>query len=363
MPEGDSTDLFPHRTDDAIDFQSGFNQSLADFTFNDSDRGPADRARERQAAAPMTEFSHPDFLFTRPLQGVIPPLITPLTDRDTIDESGTERLINHVIAGGVAGVFVLGSTGEAPSLSYRLRRDFIQLASSIIDSRVPLMVGITDTSFVESVELARVAADAGAAAVVLSTPYYFPAGQTELTQYVEHIIEELPLPLMLYNIPVLTKVAFEIDTLRYLSKYPQIVGVKDSGGDMDYFRELLTLRELRPDWTILIGPEHLLAAAVQAGGDGGVNGGANVFPKLFTSMFVAARDGDTERVTELQEQINNLQPIYDVGKYASRFIKATKCAASLRGLCSDHMAEPFNHFFDPERRKVAAVIEQVNEIP
>ena len=80
-------------------------------------------------------------------------------------------------------------------------------------------------------------------------------------------------------------------------------------------------------------------------------------------MFYAARAEDAERIAKLQGQINNLQPIYDVGKYASRFIKATKCVASLRGICSDHMAEPFNHFFEPERRKVAAIIDQVNETP
>ncbi len=311
----------------------------------------------------MTEPSNSSDLFETPVQGIIPPMITPLTDRDTIDEAGTERLLNHIIEGGVTGVFILGTTGEAPSLSYRLRRDFIKLCSRIIDSRVPMFVGITDTSFVESVELARVAKDAGAVAVVLSTPYYFPAGQTELAQYVDRIVEELPLPLILYNIPSLTKVTFEIDTIRQLAKHTKIVGVKDSGGDMDYFRELLTLKELRPDWTFLVGPEHLLAETVQLGGHGGVNGGANVFPKLFTAMFTAAQAGDTDRVTILQKEINNLQPIYDVGKYASRFIKATKCAASLRGLCSDHMAEPFNHFFEPEREKVAAIIEQVNETP
>lgn len=302
-------------------------------------------------------------LFSTPLQGVIPPLVTPLTSRDTIDEEGTERLLNHVIDGGVAGVFILGTTGEAPSLSYRLRRDFIALASRIVDGRVPLLVGITDTSFVESVELACVAKEAGAAAVVLSTPYYFPAGQTELSQYVEHIIAALPLPLMLYNIPSLTKVTFEIDTIRNLAKHDQIVGVKDSGGDMDYFRELVTLKEVRPDWTMLVGPEHLLAESVKLGGDGGVNGGANVFPKLFTGMFDAVQAGDADRIAILQEQIDRLQPIYDVGKYASRFIKATKCALSLKGICSDHMAEPFNHFFEPERQKVSAIIEQVNETP
>ncbi|MCH2212334.1 MAG: dihydrodipicolinate synthase family protein [Fuerstiella sp.] len=311
----------------------------------------------------MPESPESPSLFAQPLQGVIPPMITPLTDRDTIDETGTERLLNHVIEGGVAGVFILGTTGEAPSLSYRLRRDFIQLASRIVDGRVPIMVGITDTSFVESVNLAHAAKEAGAVAVVLSTPYYFPAGQTELTNYIDHIVEELPLPLMLYNIPSLTKVTFEIDTLRELSKHRKIVGVKDSSGDIDYFCELVTLKKIRPDWTILVGPEHLLAETVQGGGDGGVNGGANIFPKLFTEMFSAAQTGNTDRISVLQSQIDNLQPIYEVGKYASRFIKATKCAASLRGICSDHMAEPFNHFLEPERHKVASIINKVIETP
>ena len=299
--------------------------------------------------------------FPPPVRGIIPPLVTPLTDRDTIDEAGTERLLNHVIDGDVDGVFILGTTGEAPSLSYRLRKEFIRLVCHIVDGRVPVLVGITDTAFVESVSVAQLAHETGAAAVVLSTPYYFPAGQTELIRYVEQIVGELPLPLMLYNIPSLTKVTFEIDTLRRLAEHRAIVGVKDSGGDIDYFRQLLSLRELRPDWTMLVGPEHLLAESIQLGGDGGVNGGANIFPKLFTATFDAAAAGNTERIAALQQQIDALQAIYDVGKYASRFIKATKCALSLKGICSDHMAEPFNHFFEPERRKVDAILRRIGE--
>src|SRR5690606_12722929 len=143
------------------------------------------------------------------------------------------------------------------------------------------LVGVTDTSFVESVELARHAADSGAAAVVLSTPYYFPAGQTELLGYVRILFEQLPLPLVLYNMPSLTKVWFEIDTLRQLASLQRIVGIKDSSGDLAYFERLMGLRELRPDWSIMIGPEALLPEAMRLGGDGGVAGGANIFPRLF----------------------------------------------------------------------------------
>ncbi len=167
-----------------------------------------------------------------PLCGIVPPLVTPLADRDTLDQEGTERLLEHVISGGVAGVFILGTTGEAPSLSYRLRRDFIQLVCRIVGDRIPVLVGVTDTVFCRDHRTCRRGKRRGRVLAVLSTPYYFPAGQTELTRYVAHVVDELPLPLMLYNMPSLTKVWFEIDTLRELSRHDQIVGVKDSSGDI-----------------------------------------------------------------------------------------------------------------------------------
>ncbi len=293
------------------------------------------------------------------LRGIVPPLVTPLLDRDTIDVEGTRRLIEHVIAGGVSGIFILGTTGEAPSLSYRLRREFIQLVCDTVADRVPVLAGVTDTSFVETIELARVAQAAGVQTAVLSTPYYFPAGQTELIRYIGHIVEEISLPLMLYNMPSLTKVWFEIDTLRDLARHQQIVGVKDSSGDFKYFEQLLTLKQVRPDWSILIGPEQLMAAAVQRGGDGGVNGGANIYPKLFVELFRAADQGDQKRVAVLQQRVDKLQQIYDVGKYASRHIKATKCALSLLGICDDQLAEPFNHFLPPERAQIKAIIDRL----
>ena len=126
---------------------------------------------------------------------------------------------------------------------------------------------------------------------MLTTPYYFPAGQTELIAYVEHVVQELPLPLMLYNMPSLTKVWFEIDTLRRLADIESIVGVKDSSGDLDYFAQLIALRELRDDWSIMMGPEHLLVDAMRLGGDGGVCGGANVFPQWFVQCYEAVPTG------------------------------------------------------------------------
>lgn len=293
------------------------------------------------------------------LQGIVPPMVTPLTDRDQLDHAGLEKLIEHMLAGGVHGLFVLGTTGEAPSLSYRLRRELISKVCQQVGRRVPVLVGITDTSFVESVGVAQHAAQAGADAVVLATPYYFPAGQTELHDYVEHLVPELPLPLVLYNMPSLTKVWFELETLQRLTSLKQIIGIKDSSGDLSYFASLMTLREQRPDWSIMIGPEAMLPQAMALGGNGGVTGGANPFPKLFVELYEASTAGDAQRLAQVQARVEKLQGIYEVGKYASRFIKATKCSLSLLGICDDFMAEPFHRFKAPERARVQAIIESL----
>jgi 2-dehydro-3-deoxy-D-pentonate aldolase len=295
----------------------------------------------------------------RLLQGIIPPLVTPLRNRDALDVEGLSRLVARVLGGGVSGLFLLGTTGEAPSLSYRLRRELIDRVCELVKGAVPILVGITDTSFVESLSLAEHAARAGAAAVVLSTPYYFPAGQTELKQYVEHLAAELPLPLVLYNMPSLTKVWFEIDTLKQLSEIESIIGVKDSSGDIDYFGRLAQLSSLRPDWSFMMGPEALLPQAIALGAHGGVSGGANVYPKLFVACYEAARAGNTNSLNKLTTAIQQFQAVYDVGKYASRHIKATKCCLSILGVCDDFMAEPFNRFHEPERKRVEAILTQL----
>jgi dihydrodipicolinate synthase/N-acetylneuraminate lyase len=222
------------------------------------------------------------------LKGIIPPLVTPLKERDTLDAAGLERLIERLIAGGVAGLFVLGTTGEGPSLSYRLRREVIEVACRTAAGRVPVLAGITDTSFTESIALARYAAETGCHSVVAAPPYYFPAGQPELREYVEDLVQALPLPLFLYNMPGLTKVNFEADTLRAAMQLEKVIGIKDSSCDMIYFHKLLRLCRGRADWSLLVGPEELTAEAVLLGAHGGVNGGANVDPALYVSLYRAA---------------------------------------------------------------------------
>jgi dihydrodipicolinate synthase/N-acetylneuraminate lyase len=280
-------------------------------------------------------------------------MVTPLRGRDELDIPGLERLIEHILSGGVSGLFILGTTGEGPGLSYRLRRELIERVCRQVKVRVPVLVGITDTAFVESLNVARCAAKYGADAVVAAPPYYLPEAQPELQEYLDHLVAELPLPLYLYNMPALTKVHFELETVRRALDEPRIIGLKDSSGDLDYFKKAAELVKARPDWPLLIGPEEKLFDALQLGGHGGVSGGANLFPKLYVKLCEAHRAGNLARAQELQKQIQRVSDsFYRIGKYSSSIIKGIKCALACMSICDDFMAEPFHRFRAGERKLV-----------
>jgi dihydrodipicolinate synthase/N-acetylneuraminate lyase len=298
-----------------------------------------------------------------PLRGIVPPLATPLRERDVLDHAGLERLLEHVLAGGVAAVFVLGTTGEGPALTYRLRYELVERTCEVVAGRVPVLVGITDTSLGESLALAQFAAGAGAAAVVAAPPYYFPCTPADVTAYFTALAGAVPLPLLLYNIPICTRVAIELDTVRACLELPNVAGIKDSGGDVDNFRALLRLRSQRPQWTVLMGPEHLTAEAVAFGGDGGVNGGANVHPRLFTELCAAAQRRDSERVAALQSQVHQLGALYQHGAPVAGVIRGIKCALALLGLCQDIVAEPMSPVGPAERGAVERCLRELGLLP
>jgi len=286
-------------------------------------------------------------------RGIIPPMATPLRGRDELDKPGLERLVEHMLGGGVHGLFILGTTGEAPSLSHRLRHELIELTCRQVAGRVPVLVGVTDTSMVEAVELSRASVDCGASALVVAAPYYYPNGQPELAEHIRHFASEMPLPLFLYNMPSHTKTVFDIETVRQALDLPNVVGIKDSSANMIYYHQLLRLLPNRPDWSVLMGPEELLGESILFGGHGGVCGGANLCPRLYVDLYEAAVARDVARVVELHGRIMHISStLYRVGKHGSAFIKGLKCALSLIGVCDDFMAEPFHRFRDAEREVV-----------
>ena len=288
-----------------------------------------------------------------PIRGIVPPIVTPLVDQQQLDVPGLERLIERILVSGVAGLFAVGTTGEGPSLRHELRHQMVELVCDQVAGRVPVFVGITDTAFDESVELAERAYAAGAAAVVAAPPYYLPMSQPELIRYTQRLADACSLPLLLYNMPGCTKIWFEPSTVKRLSEHPRIVGLKDSGGDLDYLDQTVQLCKDRPDFSVLIGPEELLVQAMRRGAHGGVHGGANLFPRLYVNLHRAVAAGqiaEAERLHELVMQIS--RSIYSVGKDPSRIIKGIKCALNCLGVCDDYVAMPFERFTAAQRQEV-----------
>ena len=298
-----------------------------------------------------------------PLCGIIPPLVTPLKDQETLDVESLENLIEHLIAGGVHGLFILGTTGEEQSLSYSLRQQMIEESARINRGRLPLLVCITDTSIVESIRLAQVAARCGADGVVSAPPYYFTTGQPELAQFYEELVPQLPLPVFLYNMPSHVKVNFAPDTVARIARNPQVVGFKDSSANAVYFQSVKYKMQHRPDFAMLVGPEEITGECVLLGGHGGINGGANMFPKLYVGMYDAAKAGNLQRVRQLQQYIMQISTtIYTVGKHGSSYLKGLKCALSLLGIISDDfVAAPFYKFDEPEREKIRLALAALPE--
>jgi 4-hydroxy-tetrahydrodipicolinate synthase len=288
----------------------------------------------------------------QPFLGIIPPMVTPLLNSKTLDKKGLDRLIEHLIAGGVHGIFILGTTGEATSLSYSLRKELIWYTCEKVQGRVPVMVGITDTAPEESLSLAITAAEAKAAAVVAAPPYYFGLGQTELMDYYISLADKLPLPLFLYNMPSHTKINIEPATVKGLSAHPGIIGLKDSSANAVYFNSVLYLMKADKSFTVLVGPEEMLASSLLMGGHGGVSGGANMFPKLYVDLYHAAVARDFDQILQLQDRVMKIsQKIYGVGQTGSRYLQGIKATLSIFGICSDFIASPFSNF-EKEKKEI-----------
>jgi len=300
---------------------------------------------------------------TSTLRGIIPPMITPLLDNNTLDEKGVENIVEHLISGGVSGIFILGTTGEAQHLSFRIKGELIRKTAACIGRRVPLLVGITDASFYESLKIARIAAENNAAALVAAPPYYFSLGQPELIEYYEALASQSPLPLYLYNIPSHTKIMIEIDTVKVLAQHKNIIGLKDSSANGVYFCKLLHLFNHRPDFGLYVGPEEMMASTVLMGAHGGISGGANVYPEIFVRTYQAAAAKDISKTLELQNRMIQVSlELYNIGRFGSSYIKGVKTALSLKGICSDVLAQPFNRFLEPEKEKVKMAVERLDKL-
>lgn len=295
------------------------------------------------------------------LKGIIVPMVTPLDENSEIDYSGTANLVCHLIEGGVHGIFVLGTTGEAQSIALAERKKFVEFVGKEIGGRVPYLVCITDTSMTDSLCLAHTAKQSGACAVVAAPPYYFSPSQADMITWYTRLADKSPLPLFLYNMPGHVKVSIAPATVRELSNHPNICGLKDSSANMTYFQTVKYLTRNNADFALYVGPEELTGECVLMGADGGVNGGANMFPELYVKVYGAAVRGDIEEVRRLQQYVMQISAtLYSVSSCPSSYLQGLKSALEELGICKDALALPYTSFKEEEKEKVRKALSDID---
>lgn len=288
------------------------------------------------------------------ITGLIPPLLTPLLPDDSIDRQSVHRLIEHILAGGGSGVFALGSSGEGAFLSLDQRRALVQYAAEALHQRGRLLVGISECS-VRRVKEVMAALDLpGVDAFVLALPFYGEYSQPGIQRaFFTAIADASPRPLLLYNIPPAVHAIIEPDTLTTLAKHPNILGVKDSHGDLERFQRLLFLNR-ENDFAILQGAESLAGLSMLAGADGLVCGMGNLIPDRFTALIEAARANQIAQVHELQYQMVALGRLHGV----SHWLSCLKTAASLLGLCQPIVSAPLPSLSADEIAQIRHLLQQ-----
>ena len=295
-----------------------------------------------------------------PLRGIIPPMVTPLLQDLKLDSEGLKKLIEHLLQGGVHGIFLLGTNGEGPSLGYGLRKQLITETCNIVDGRVPVLVGITDTSPESALQMAEYSSKAGADAVVIASPYYFPIDQQEMVDYLKFLAPKLPLPFILYNIPSCTKLHLSLETIK-IARELGAIGIKDSSGDMGSLYMVIDEFKNQPDFAIIAGAELFLSDTIMNGGHAAVAGGANIFPRLFVELYEASYSKDLERIRELRQFVLKMHStLYNFGNTPTKSITAIKCVLAIMGICSEYMVEPLHKFDTQTRKQVEGFLKEFN---
>ena len=302
----------------------------------------------------MTGGSAPSHRWTwdGALGGVVPPAISPLDAAREVDEQAIPLLVEHLLAGGSSGLFVLGGCGEGAWLTSRQRGVVIRAFVRAAAGRVPVLAGVMLPAVGPAAEAARQAAAEGADAIVVGSPYYFGVDDAAQRRHIEAVIDAAGRPALLYNIPQCTHSVLAPATVSELARDGRVLGIKDSAGDFVAFQAFLAVKAARADFRVLQGHERLSAVSLRMGGDGLVPGIANVAPALMVELHQAATRGDAAASARLQAAVTDLCAIYDV----VHFLPALKAGCAMFGIGSGVPSLPLLPATDAERRGVAAVL-------
>ena len=298
------------------------------------------------------------------LTGLIPPMVTPLDAKRRLDKKGTKNMVSHLLKGGVDGIFLLGTTGEGPHLSYAIREELVKTVCRLVKGRVPVLVGITETDLDDAVDFAARCKAHGASAVVAAPPYYFKLTQAECIAWFTEMADRLPLPLVVYDMPAHTDTVIEPTTIAKLAAHPNIIAMKDSSSVIALFNKFrVALEPYAEKFSLFMGPDEAMGEAVLLGADGGVCTGANLWPAQFKAMYLAAKAGDVEKVRRLQRfTTTSSYLLYGLGQGQIGFLKGVKCALAEMGLIQNVLAAPFTPFEGADRRKVKSALKTLREL-
>ncbi len=265
--------------------------------------------------------------------GVNPALITPFTRDDGVDEAALRQLLRFVRPH-VDGVVPCGTTGEFVNMSPAERRQVLEICLDEVGGQIPVIAGTGAASTREAIELARHAEEAGAAACLVVTPYYLHPSDKGIYQHFYEIAKAVGLPLILYNIPQTVDAYLPREVLEDLSEIDNIVGLKDSSGNLPYMMEVLEMTQGRLD--VLVGHDEVVLPALAGGCSGMILASAQVFPEVWQEVLRKVQEGDVEGARRAQKEVQKLARIFV--RYGGGV--AVKAALNMMGLQVGHPRRP-----------------------
>ena len=255
---------------------------------------------------------------TSDIKGIIPPVITPMNndDEQTVNHEALRQQVERLLAGGVHGMFPLGTNGEAYALSFKEKEEILATVIDQVKGRVPVYAGTGCITTAETIRMSKRAEEMGADALSIITPSFALASQKELYDHYVAVAKQVNIPIILYNIPPRTGNKLLPETVQALCRdVDVIVGAKDSSGDIENLKAYIRLtRELDKDVAILAGNDGAILTCLKEGGAGGIAGRANIWPATVAKIYDCFKAGDLEGAQAAQDAIAILQQTFKYGK-------------------------------------------------
>lgn len=299
--------------------------------------------------------------------GVVPPVVTPLTKDFRVDYGSFTRVLEHLLSGGVHGLFILGSTSEVVFHDEATRRAILEHAVKVVNGRAPILAGVIDPTTDRVIGHARAARAIGVDAMVVTAPFYARTSQPEILDHFRYIRDAVDAPIIAYDIPVCVHTKLERGSIVDLAREGVIAGVKDSSGDEGGFRYLLSDLADRPSVFLMTGAELTVDGILLAGAHGVVPGLGNVDPHAYVRLYDAARRGDWTQARKEQDRLSRLFEIIRVSlprtSAGSAGVGGFKTAMRRLGIIDTNiMARPQRSLNDEESKRVDAILRDVGLI-